>query len=81
MRIVFTKQRKFKMKGGSILLSRGGPGAASSYESAEDYHSTTGRGLGLGLGGLGLYAGAGLTNLKQLAPKSLSAKPRNIKWV
>ena len=33
-----------------------------------------GRGLGLGL-----YAGAGLTNLKQLAPKSLSAKPRNIK--
>ena len=76
MRIVFTKQRKFKMKGGSILLSKGGPGAASSYESAEDYHSTTGRGLGLGL-----YAGAGLTNLKQLAPKSLSAKPRNIKWV
>ena len=76
MRIVFTKQRKFKMKGGSILLSRGGPGAASSYESAEDYHSTTGRGLGLGL-----YAGAGLTNLKQLAPKSLSAKPKNIKWV
>ena len=76
MRIVFTKQRKFKMKGGSILLSKGGPGEASSYESPEDYHSTTGRGLGLGL-----YAGAGLTNLKQLAPKSLSAKPRNIKWV
>ena len=76
MRKIFTKQRKFKMRGGSILLSRGGPEAASSYQSAEDYHSTTGRGLGLGL-----YAGAGLTNLKQLAPKSLSAKPRNIKWV
>ena len=75
MRMIFTKARKFKMSGGSILLSKGGPGAASSYESADDYHSTTGRGLGLGL-----YAGAGLTNLKQLVPKSLSVKPRNIKW-
>ena len=75
MRMIFTKARKFKMSGDSILLSKGGPGAASSYESAEDYHSTTGRGLGLGL-----YAGAGLTNLKQLVPKSLSVKPRNIKW-
>ena len=80
MRMIFTKARKFKMSGDSNLLSKGGPGAASSYESAEDYHSTTGRGLGLGVGGLGLYAGAGLTNLKQLVPKSLSVKPRNIKW-
>ena len=80
MRIIYTKARKLNMSGGSILLSRGGPGGASSYESAEDYHSTTGRGLGLGVGGLGLYAGGSLTNLKQLNPKSLSVKPKNISF-
>ena len=75
MRIIYTKARKLNMSGGSILLSRGGAGDASSYNSAEDYHSTTGRGLGLGL-----YAGGSLTNLKQLNPKSLSVKPKNISF-
>jgi hypothetical protein len=64
------------MSGGSILLSKGGAGSASSYDSPEEYKAITGKGLGLGL-----YAGGGLTNLKQLAPKSLSVKPKNIKWV
>ena len=75
MRKLYTKSRKMNMFGGSILLSRGGPEAASSYESVDDYHSTTGRGLGLGL-----YAGGSLTNMKQLNPKSLSVKPKNIKF-
>ena len=63
------------MKGGSILLSRGGPGAGSSYESAEEYKAITGKGLGLGL-----YAGCSLSNLQQLKPKSLSQKPKNISF-
>ena len=63
------------MSGGSVLLSKGGPGAASSYESPEEYNSVTGRGLGLGL-----FAGSGLNNLKSLNPKSLSVKPKNIKF-
>ena len=74
MRTVYTKRRKINMSGRSVLLSKGGPGAAYSYESPEEYSSVTGGGLGLGL-----YAGSGLSNLKQLNPKSLSVKPRNIK--
>ena len=31
--------------GGSILLRKGGPGAASSYSSPEEYHKETGQGL------------------------------------
>ena len=75
MRTVYTKNRKINMSGGSVLLSKGGPGDASSYESPEEYNSITGRGLWLGL-----YAGSGLDNLKQLKTKSLSVKPRNIKF-
>ena len=69
------KGRKIMMQGGSILLSRGGPGAGSSYESAEEYKAITGKGLGLGL-----YAGGSLSNLQQLKPKSLSQKPKNISF-
>jgi len=38
-------------KGGSILLSRSGPGAGSSYSSLEEYNNTNGfnsKGKGLG---------------------------------
>lgn len=75
MRTLHMKGRKLMMQGGSILLSRGGPGAGSSYESAEEYKAITGKGLGLGL-----YAGGSLSNLQQLKPKSLSQKPKNISF-
>lgn len=75
MRTLYMKGRKLMMRGGSILLSRGGPGSASNYESPEEYHIITGRGLGLGL-----FAGGALTGLKQLNPKSMSVKPKNIKF-
>ena len=75
MRTLHMKGRKIMMQGGSILLSRGGPGAGSSYESAEEYKAITGKGLGLGL-----YAGGSLSNLQQLKPKSLSQKPKNISF-
>ena len=63
------------MRGGSILLSRGGAGGASSYESEQEYKDITGKGLGLGL-----FAGSGLSGLKQLNPKSMSIKPKNIRF-
>lgn len=75
MRTLHTKGLKLKMHGGSVLLSRGGPGGASSYDSPEEYHSITGKGLGLGL-----FAGGALTGLKQLNPKSMTVKPKNIKF-
>jgi len=40
------------IKGGSILLQQGGPGAGSSYTSVEDFHHTTGRGVGVGMEGV-----------------------------
>lgn len=64
MRTLHTKGFKLKMHGGSILLSRGGAGGASSYESPDEYSAITGKGLGLGL-----FAGGSLTGLKQLNPK------------
>lgn len=75
MRTLHMKGRKIMMQGGSILLSRGGPGAGSSYDSPEEYKAITGKGLGLGL-----YAGGSLSNLQQLKPKSLSQKPKNISF-
>ena len=80
MRTLHMKGRKLMMQGGSILLSRGGPGAGSSYDSPEEYKSITGKGLGMGVGGLGLFAGGSLSNLQQLKPKSLSQKPKNISF-
>lgn len=75
MRVLHTKNLKLKMRGGSILLSKGGAGGGSSYESPEEYNEITGRGLGLGL-----YAGGALTGLKSLNPKSMTVKPKNIKF-
>ena len=75
MRTLHTNGLKLKMRGGSLLLSRGGPGGASSYDSPEDYHNITGKGLGLGL-----FAGGSLTGLKQLNPKPMSIKPKNISF-
>ena len=74
-KILYTKGRKLVMRGGNVLLSRGGPGAGSSYDSPEEYKDITGRGLGLGL-----FAGNGLSALKSIQPKSMSKKPTNIKF-
>ena len=75
MGVLHTKGLKLKMRGGSILLSKGGAGAGSSYDNEQEYHDITGKGLGLGL-----FAGGSLTGLKQLNPKSLTVKPKNIKF-
>lgn len=72
---LYIKGRKLVMRGGNVLLSRGGPGAGSSYDSPEEYKDITGRGLGLGL-----FAGNGLSALKSMQPKSMSKKPANIKF-
>jgi len=45
MRMPFTSHKKHHSIGGgmgSVLLSRGGPGAGSSYMDLEDYEMTTG---------------------------------------
>ena len=75
MRVLHTNGLKLKMRGGSLLLSKGGPGGASSYDSPEQYGEITGKGLGLGL-----FAGGALTGLKSLNPKSMSIKPKNISF-
>jgi hypothetical protein len=74
-RILHANGRKIMMRGGSVLLSRGGSGAGSSYESPEEYKDITGRGLGLGL-----FAGHGLSALKSMQPKSISKKVSNIRF-
>lgn len=75
MRVLHANGLKLKMRGGSLLLSKGGPGGASSYESEQEYHDITGKGLGLGL-----FAGGALTGLKSLNPKSMTVKPKNISF-
>ena len=35
------------IKGGSILLEKGGPGVGSSYSSVQDYEKTTGQHVGM----------------------------------
>ena len=67
---------------GSVLLQTGGPGSGSSYESLEDYKSTTGRGLGLGLGlGLSTPDRSGLSKkLESLSITPAKQKPKNIKF-
>lgn len=74
-----TRHRKGKMqgKGGSVLLSTGGPGAGSSYDSVSEYVATTGR--------PDLVSGRGASLNKKLASLSLAVrqpKPRskNIKF-
>ena len=70
------------MKGegmGSLLLSQGGSGGASAYESVADYERQTGvmvgRGMGRGMGSLEKIAPK-LDNLKISSLKRV--KPKNI---
>ena len=58
------------MKGGNILLRKGGSGGASSYDSEEQYRSITGMGLGMGLEG---------SALSSLQPK-MGRKVKNIRF-
>ena len=44
------KIRVYGMGMGSLLLSKGGPGAGSSYESPEAYEQITGQTIGKGMG-------------------------------
>jgi len=54
---------------GSVILSKGGPGAGSSYSSVQEYEDTTGRGL----------ASSKLSDkLSKLIVKPLTKKPKNI---
>jgi len=64
------------MKGcgaGAVLLSMGGPGGASSYDTPTQYADMTGRGM-CGRGGLG--ESSALANLKVSKMK----KPKNINF-
>lgn len=62
-----------KMGGGSILLSKGGPGVGSSYDSLEDYKRVTGTGM-CGTGSI-------LSNkLKSLVVKPIKEMKKNIKF-
>lgn len=61
---------------GAVLLSRGGPGSASSYDTPVQYAETMGRGMrGMGYGGLG--ESSALANLK--VHKGMK-KPKNINF-
>ena len=68
------------MKGwgaGAVLLSMGGPGSGSSYDSPTQYADMTGRGMmsGRGYGG-GLGESSALANLRVSKMK----KPKNINF-
>ena len=59
---------------GSVLLSKGGPGVGSSYESPEAYEAITGVKIGAGLG-------AGLNEkLSKLMVKPITHKKPNISF-
>ena len=58
---------------GAVLLSKGGPGSASSYDTPVQYAETIGRGM-CGRGGLG--ESSALANLKVHKMK----KPKNINF-
>ena len=59
---------------GSVLLSKGGPGVGSSYESPESYEAITGQQIGRGLS-------VGLTDkLSRLMVKPLANKKPNISF-
>ena len=62
---------------GAVLLNRGGPGGASSYDSPLQYAETTGRGMGRGVSGLG-----GMRELADLKIHRGSGmkKPKNINF-
>lgn len=60
------KGKGMKFIGGSILLQKGGPGAASSYMDMDDYISTT---------GINPYTRAGVSQSKGSGiPKSITSK-------
>ena len=66
---------RFEGKGASVLLNTGGAGSGSSYDSVEDYMTTTGRTL----------VGRGASLNQKLQSLSLSVKPpktkvKNIKF-
>ena len=68
------------MKGsgaGAVLLQKGGPGGASSYDSPTQYAEMTGRGMGCGVSGLG-----GMRELADLKINRGSGmrKPKNINF-
>ena len=68
---------------GSVLLSKGGPGSASSYESTDDYLNTTGRTLGKGLGcglGLGMNRSGLNSKLESLSMLPKQPKSKNIRF-
>lgn len=62
---------------GAVLLNRGGPGGASSYDTPLQYAETTGRGMGRGVSGLG-----GMRELADLKIHRGSGmkKPKNINF-
>ena len=67
---ISTRLRGIK-KGGSVLLSRGGPGAGSSYSSLEEYnHTNNFNSKGKGLGNL-------VSRLQNLSVRQIK-KPKNI---
>lgn len=68
-----SRHRKGKMegRGGSVLLSTGGPGVGSSYDSVSDYLTTTGR--------PDLMSGRGASLNRKLANLSLAVKPPKVK--
>ena len=61
-----TVKKQMSGRGGSVLLSKGGPGSASSYYGLDDYLQTTGRGIypvEMGGNGLSSSLGKGLSPL------------------
>lgn len=68
-----SRHRKGKMegRGGSVLLSTGGSGSGSSYDSVSDYLTTTGR--------TDLMSGRGASLNRKLANLSLAVKPPKVK--
>lgn len=69
----FSRTRSFKQRiihGGSFLLSKGGPGNASSYSSPQEYRAITGKGM----------SGCGFDALQNLEIRSKGKKPKNIQF-
>jgi hypothetical protein len=67
------KNRTISGKGGTVLLRKGGPGSASSYDSVSDYLATTGK--------TSLTSGSGMSASlnRKLESLSLGMKPKKPK--
>jgi len=61
---------------GSILLSQGGSGGASAYQSVQDYQATT----GVHMSGMGLASSLG-RSLEKITPKLEGLKISSLKRV